>query len=182
MIERLQSRHVALSKYALVCSMALSTLAQCACQNRHPEKSMDTSTRQLAVETEALKNAYAAFNRNDIAATVEALDPRIEWTEPAEFPGGGTYHGHEGVKAYLSQSRADWAEGSASEPEKFIVAGDKIVVFVHVRARLRGSTEWHETRLADVFTFRNGKAIQMRAFADRQQALAWAGVQGLDAK
>jgi hypothetical protein len=129
----------------------------------------------LAAETETLKRAYAAFNRHDIAATVEALDPQIEWTEPPEFPGGGTYHGHQAVKAYLSQSRADWAEGS-SEPERFIVAGNKIVVFVHARARLKGSTEWNEVRLADVFTFRNGKAIQMRAFTDRQQALEWAGV------
>ena len=141
---------------------------------------MDTSTPPLAVETEALRKAYAAFNRNDIAATVEALDLQIEWTEPAEFPGSGTYHGHEGVKAYLSQSRAGWAEVH-SEPERFIVAGDKIIVFVHARVRLKDSTEWHETRLADVFTFRNGKAIQMRAFADRRQALEWAGVKGSDA-
>jgi uncharacterized protein len=141
---------------------------------------MDTVTPPLAVETEVLRKAYAAFNQNDIAATVEALDPRIEWAEPAEFPGGGTCHGHAGVKAYLSQSRAAWAEVH-SEPERFIVAGDKIIVFVHARVRPKDSTEWHETRLADVFTFRNGKAIQMRAFADRRQALEWAGVKDSDA-
>jgi uncharacterized protein len=141
---------------------------------------MGKLTPSLVVETEALREAYAAFNRNDIPATVKALDPQIEWTEPAEFPGGGTYHEHAGVQAYLSQSRANWAEGS-SEPERFIVAGDKIIVFVHVRVRLKDSTEWHERRLADVFTFRNGKAIQMRAFADRRQALEWAGVKGSDA-
>lgn len=106
---------------------------------------MNTLTPPLAVETEALRKAYAAFNRNDIPATVESLNPQIEWTEPAEFPGGGTYRGHEGVKAYLSQSRAVWAEGS-SEPERFIVAGDKIIVFVHARARLKDSTEWHDSR------------------------------------
>ena len=133
------------------------------------------SGSQLAAETEALRNAYAAFNRNDIADSVEALDPQIEWTEPAEFPGGGTYHGHEGVKGYLSQSRTAWAEVN-SEPERFIVAGDKIVVFVHARVRPKDSKDWQETRLADVFTFRNGKAIQMRAFADRRQALEWAGI------
>jgi ketosteroid isomerase-like protein len=138
---------------------------------------MGNVTPPLAVETEALREAYAAFNRNDIPATVKVLDPQIEWSEPAEFPGGGTYHGHAGVQAYLSQSRADWAEGS-SEPERCIVAGDKIIVFVHARVRLKDSTEWHETRLADVFTFRNGKAIQMRAFADRRQALEWAGAKG----
>jgi ketosteroid isomerase-like protein len=38
---------------------------------------------------EALRRAYAAFNRGDIAATTEALDPNIEWIEPPEFPGGG---------------------------------------------------------------------------------------------
>ena len=141
---------------------------------------METTALSLSAETEALKRAYAAFNRNDIASTVEALDQQIEWTEPAEFPGGGTYHGHEGVKAYLSLSRADWAEGS-SEPERFIVAGDKIVVFVHARVRLNGSTPWNEVRLADVFTFRNGKAIQMRAFADRQKALEWVGVKASEA-
>jgi hypothetical protein len=137
-------------------------------------------TAPLAAETEQLKKAYAAFNRNDIPATVESLDPQIEWIEPREFPGGGTYHGHAGVEAYLSQSRADWAEGR-SEPERFIVAGDKIIVFVHARVRLRDSSVWHDTRLADVFTFRNGKATEMRAFADRRQALEWAGVKGSDA-
>jgi uncharacterized protein len=141
---------------------------------------MDRVTPPLAVETEALRKAYAAFNQNDIPATVEALDPQIEWTEPAEFPGGGTYHGHAGVKAYLSQSRAAWAEVH-SEPERFIVARDKIIVFVHARVRPKDSTEWHETHLADVFTFRNGKAIQIRAFADRRQALEWAGVKDSDA-
>lgn len=141
---------------------------------------MEIETSSRSAETEALKRAYAAFNRNDIAATIEALDPQIVWTEPAEFPGGGTYNGHEGVKAYLTKSRANWAEGS-SEPEKFINAGDKIIVFVHARARLKGSAEWHDTRLADVFTFRDGKAIQMRAFADRQEALVWAGVKPSDA-
>ena len=41
--------------------------------------------------------------------------------------------------------------------------------------------ERHEGRLADVYTFRYGKAIQMREFADRRQALEWAGVEGSDA-
>ena len=125
-------------------------------------------------EIRALKRAYAAFNRNDIAAAVADVDPQVEWTEPAEFPGGGTYHGRARVATYLAQSRANWAEGS-SEPERFIPAGGRIVVFVLARARPKGSEQWQETRLADVFTFRNGKIVHMRAFADRQQALKWAG-------
>src|SRR2546425_8047835 len=125
-------------KHAVGCCIALTGFLQCASNDARRERNMHAQIPPLAVETEALRKAYAAFNRNDIAATVESLDPQIEWTEPAEFPGGGTYNGHEGVKAYLSQSRAGWAEGR-SEPERFIVAGDKIIVFVHVRARLKDS-------------------------------------------
>ncbi len=62
------------------------------------------------------------------SAAVAALDPRIEWTEPTEFPGGGTCHGREAVKKYLMQSRAGWAEGS-SESERFKTAGDRISAF-----------------------------------------------------
>jgi len=133
---------------------------------------MQTSP-QLVQMIDDLRASYAAFNRGDIDAAVKALDAHIEWSEPVEFPGGGTYQGREGAKQYLTQSRAAWAE-VISEPEEFIPAGDRIVVFVYARVRPKNSNEWQEVRLADVYTFRNGKAIQMRAFADRQEALGWA--------
>ena len=135
---------------------------------------------RFAAETEALMEAYAALNRNDIPAMVQAFDPQIEWIEPAEYPLGGTYQGHAAVKTHLAQARDTWAEG-ACEPERFIVAGDKVIVFVYVRARLKHETNWREGRHADVYTFRNGKAIQMRIFDDCQQALEWAGVKAPDA-
>jgi uncharacterized protein len=136
---------------------------------------MDKLTLSRAAETAALKEAYAALNRNDIPAMLQAFDPQIERIEPPEFPAGGTYRGHAAVQVHLSRARETWAEGSC-EPEQFIVAGDKIVVFVYVRVRLKQETEWREGSIADVFTFRNGKVIEMRTFADRQQALEWAGV------
>ncbi len=142
---------------------------------------MTTPTPPLAAETELLRQTYAALNRNDIPAFVNALDPQIEWTEPAEYgPTAGTYRGLDAVTAHASEARAMWAEGSC-EPESFIVAGDKIIVFVHVRARLKHETEWREGRLADVYTFRNGKAVHFRSFPDRPQALAWAGAKPSDA-
>lgn len=141
---------------------------------------MGKPTPSLAAETKALREGYAALNRNDIPAFVNVFDPQIERIEPAEFPGGGTYHGLAAVKAHLSQSRETWAEGSC-EPERFIIAGDRLIVFVYVRVRLKHETEWREGRIADVYTFRNGKAIQFRTFADRGQALEWAGVKASDA-
>jgi len=160
--------------FPVILSIVLLCLTA-ACRDRsRTETGMEISTEQEQAIL-ALREAYAAFNRGDIAAAVRSLDPQIEWTEPAQFPGGGTYHGQAGATTYLTQSRAAWAE-VISEPERFIPAGDRIVVFVHARVRPKDGTEWQEVRLADVYTFRNGKAVNMRAFADRQEALRWVGM------
>jgi ketosteroid isomerase-like protein len=129
----------------------------------------DQLTQRIAI----LRAAYAAFNRGDIPAAVQSLDQNIDWSEPVEFPGGGSYHGREAAAQYLTNSRSSVAE-VISDPEQFIPAGDRIVVFVHARVRPKNSTTWQEVRLADVYLFRDLTPIQMRAFANRQQALAWA--------
>ena len=110
---------------------------------------------------------------------IQAFDPQIERIEPAEFPAGGTYHGLAVVQEHFARARNTWTEGSC-EPERFIVSGNKIIVFIYVRARLKHEKEWREGHIADVFTFRNGKVIQMRTFGDSQQALEWAGVNASD--
>jgi uncharacterized protein len=135
--------------------------------------SQSQSSNEFVAE---LREAYAAFNRGDIDSALKPFDSRIEWSEPAEFPGGGTYHGLDGVKRYLTQSKAGIAEGT-SEPEQFVVVGNRVVVLVHVRVRRKGSDAWHEVRIADVYTVEDGKAIQMKAFADQQEALRWAGAE-----
>lgn len=140
---------------------------------------MDELTPSLAAETKALIDAYTALNRNDIPAFVKILDPQIERIEFAGLPQAGTYHGLAAVTAHFSKARGTWAEGACT-PERFIVApstdGTRIIVLVHVRVRLKSETEWREGDLADVFTFRNGKVIHWRTFADQRQALEWAGV------
>jgi uncharacterized protein len=128
---------------------------------------------QIEARIAILRAAYAAFNRGDIDAAVESLDENIDWSEPTEFPGGGSYQGRNGAKKYLTNSRASVAE-VISEPEQFIPAGDRIVVFVYARVRPKDSATWQEVRLADVYLFHGLTPIQMKAFADRQQALQWA--------
>lgn len=153
--------------------IAALSLALGACEARK-ERSVENSV-QMEQAIADLREAYAAFNRGDLDAVTAVMDPQIEWREPAEFPGGGTYHGRDGAKRYLMQSRADAAE-IISQPERFITVGDRIVVFVYARVLPKDSKEWRERRLADVYTFRDGKAVAMRAFASRQEALRWVGV------
>lgn len=128
----------------------------------------------MVAEVEALREAYAALNRGDVPSMVAAFDSEIEWTEPDDYPGGGTVRGREAVTAHISKARATWAEGGC-EPERFVVAGDKFVAFVYVRVRLQHETAWRGGPQADVYTFRDGKAVAARVFAERREALEWVG-------
>ena len=128
-------------------------------------------------EIEILKQTYAALNRNDIPAVVAPFDPEIEWIEPPEY--GKTCHGRAAVEAHLTMARGKWVEG-ACEPERFFSAGDRVVVFLSIHVRLKNEADFREGRHAAVFTFRSGKAIEMRIFDDCEQALTWAGVEATD--
>ena len=160
-------------RFLILCTFVILCLVGCT-ESRRPTH-VDVAPDMEHVVA-ALRGAYAAFNRGEMTAAVEPLDAQIEWHEPAEFPGGGTYHGRDGVKRYLTQSRAAWAEVD-SQPERFIIAGNRIVVFVHARVRPKGGNHWQDVSLADVYTVRQGRVVEMQAFAERRQALRWVGAE-----
>jgi ketosteroid isomerase-like protein len=130
----------------------------------------------MSTETQALENFYAAINRNDMRAVTRDFDPEIVRIEPEDFPTAGTYRGIAEVQEHVTKGRGTWAEGTC-EPEKFLVNGDKVVVYVHARVRLKDSTEWVGGRFADGFAFRNGKIMQFLSFGERAEALKWADIE-----
>lgn len=157
----------------LACALIIATALGC---HQAPRGSATLNPQQIEAAIAELRAAYGAFNRGDIDATVRSLDANVEWIEPAEFPEGGEYHGVQGAKRYLAQSRASAAQ-LISEPEQFIAAGDRILVFVHARRLPKDSDTWRERDLADVYTFRDGRVMSMRAFGNREDALRWVGIE-----
>ena len=129
----------------------------------------------MSAETEALEHFFVAINRNDMQAITKDFDPDIVRIEPKGFPTAGTYRGIAEVQEHVTKGRGTWAEGTC-EPEKFLENGDKVVVYLHARVRLKGSAEWIGGRFADGFVFRNGKIIQYLSFGERAEALKWAGI------
>lgn len=134
-----------------------------------------TETPTFETHKKVLTEVYAAINRNDIPALLKTFAPEIEAIQFEGSPSAGIYRGMAEVEANFSRARDTWAEG-ACNPEQFLPAGDRILVLVHVRVRLKNQTEWLEGRVTDAFTFRNGKITEMRTFAERQEALDWAGI------
>ena len=125
--------------------------------------------------TETLKQFFAAINRNDMVAITNDFDPEIVRIEPEGFPTAGTYRGIREVQEHVKKGRGTWAEGTC-EPERYLVNGDKVVVYLHAWVRLKDSTEWSGGRFADGFLFRDGKIIEYLTFGERAQALKWAGI------
>ena len=128
------------------------------------------------VEIEVLRNFFDAINRNDTQASARDFDPDIVRIEPEGFPTAGTYRGVAEVREHIARGRGTWAEGSC-DPEEFHVNGDKVVVYLHVRVRLNGATEWIDGRFADGFVLRGGKISEYRTFAERAEALMWADIE-----
>lgn len=130
----------------------------------------------MSTETQTLERFFAAINRNDMEAMVQDFDPQILRVEPEGHATAGTYRGIAAVQAHVRQGRGSWAEGRC-DPEAFLVQGDKVVVYLHARVRLKEATEWIDGRFADGFVLREGKIVEYRTFWERSQALAWAGIE-----
>lgn len=126
-------------------------------------------------EPEAVREIYAALNRNDIRGALELFASGAFREEPSDFPTPGIYRGHSELFEHFTKGRAAWAEGRC-EPEKITVAGDRIVVDVHVHVRLKNETRWIDARIADGFVFKNGQVVEMRSFLTVKQARDGAGV------
>ena len=133
------------------------------------------NTTPQTPEAEALSKAYAALNRNDIEGFLKDFDPEILRIEFEGSPMAGTYRGIDEVREHVISGRSTWAEGGCY-PERFTVSGDKVVVSIHVRVRLKDKTDWIDGHTVDGFTFRNGKIILFRTFAEEHEALERLGV------
>lgn len=124
-----------------------------------------------------LRRGYEAYSRGDLSATLELIDPEFEiHTSGAFLDEGRVYRGHDGVREFLAML-GEAFEDVSYEPEEIIEAGeDRYVVLARLRGRGKASGIETDVRFAHVWTVRDGKAISMRAYLDRAEALEAAGV------
>ena len=126
---------------------------------------------------EIVTRGYEAFNAGDIEASLAFLDPQIEWhTYIVPGPGGGTYHGHDGVRELWSDAYRVFG-GFKNIPERLFDAGDRVVAFIRIEGVGTKSGVAVEARIAHVHTFSEGKVIRVESFEDRNEALRAAGLE-----
>lgn len=113
---------------------------------------------------ETIQGAYEAFARQDIPAVMAAFDPDIEWDSPPSLPWGGLYRGHDEVGSFFAKL-AESVEEIRVQPERYVEAGDEVIVVGQHYGRARGGGEF-EARWAMFWELRDGKAIRFREIVD----------------
>ena len=127
---------------------------------------------------EIFKRAIDAYNRRDVEALLETLDPEVEWHSALMIPLGGkaaVYRGHEGIRKLFRDLDEVLDEWQAEFPQ-IRDLGDWVVAIGCVRTRGRGSGAETESPLASVSAIKNGKAVEVRTYLDPQEALKAAGL------
>jgi ketosteroid isomerase-like protein len=84
--------------------------------------------------------------------------------------------GREEVTRYWDEISEVW--GSLRyETERLIDAGDRAVVFWRETARIRDTDVEVQSNTATIFTFREGRIVEVQGYLDRDEALRDAGVE-----
>ncbi len=122
-----------------------------------------------------LKRGYEAFNRRDVDAMLEFLDPEVVTVDSPEAPDRSVYRQHEGFLANI-ESVQQIFEGWHLEPLSFVENGEKLLVEVRQSARGKGSGLEVEDHLLHVWTIRDGKALRLEAYRDADEARRAAGL------
>jgi ketosteroid isomerase-like protein len=119
---------------------------------------------------------FEAFSRTG-EFSLDHLDPDFELRQASSIVDtAGVFHGPDALGEVLSELEGAF-EDLSFEAEEFIEApADAVVVFIHVRGRGRGSGVEVDNHIAQVWTYRDGKAIRMVAYEERAEALEAAGL------
>ncbi len=135
---------------------------------------MHPGTGTIAVSAEnvdIVRKLFADFEAGDLGAVFSAFDEDIEWVEPyGYFAGAGGVRGVAAVEQVLAAYPEAWSE-FALVPERFLDAGDDVVVTGVQRGVARATGAPYRGMFCNVWTLTAGKVVRMEAFTDT--AMMW---------
>jgi ketosteroid isomerase-like protein len=131
---------------------------------------------------ETVRRVYDAFaQRDDDVVREEAVIS--QWHEDGRFYplmlGGGAlegavYEGHEGLRRFTRElADESWSEVTVELLDVQQLPGDRVLAHPRVTAVGESSGARVQTDTWAVFTFRDGKILEGRVFADQAAALAY---------
>jgi uncharacterized protein len=133
---------------------------------------LDVSGREEQAMSQAnvelIRNIYELWAKDESARHL--IDPDLEYVNPTYAVESGTRHS----RATLKKIREVYPDFHV-EPERFVDAGEHVVVIGIARGTSASGLETH-WRQGYVWTVRDGRAIRFRWFNDPDEALKAVGI------
>jgi len=123
---------------------------------------------------EAVKTAYAALNSGDIPAVVGMCHPDVVLDNTNAAFDAAVYHGHAGLGEFFSLGPTMWESQRFEVEDAISLDADRVVVLQRIVSVGRDGVETI-ARNAMLFTLSGGKAIQIKSFQTKGEALEAVG-------
>jgi uncharacterized protein len=118
---------------------------------------------------DTIRRMYAAYGRGDLQAGLACLDRDIEFSQPDDEPGGGTYHGHDGVIQAFARWTGAWDDYRV-EVDELIDLGDDVLARTRHLGRGKDSRVEVEMKIFQLWTLRDDKVVRARMYYDEAEA------------
>ena len=122
----------------------------------------------MSAQVKVVQQLYANFGKGDIPAVLSVLTDDIVWHSPGPteiLPWAGTHRGKQQVEQWFTVLGGA-LEILKFEPQEFISQGDKVVALGYEQARVKSTGRINENNWAMVWTLRDGKIAEFRAYED----------------
>ena len=129
---------------------------------------------------DVIRRGYEAINRGDIDGVLEHCDPGMVCVLPEGGINTGTLEGHEGFREFLGHY-LDAFDSLRFDPERLVEAEGRVVAFVRMSGKGKGSGLDMNTSPGHVWTVEAGKVTRLEVFPNGGQgALDALGLSGLE--
>ena len=124
---------------------------------------------------EVVQEIYDRLNRGDVEGVVELCDDDFLMDMSERVFNPDTYRGHDGIRRFYDGVSDAW-ESYRWNVEETRVEGEMVVAMLHCQGRSREGGPQVDRRVAWLWKLREGRAVALRAYRDRADALEAAGL------
>ena len=117
-----------------------------------------------------MRAGIAAVNRRDVAAMLATLHTDAEMVPARAVLEGTVYHGHDGLRRWVSDMAEDWEEFSIELSDVRSLEGGRVLVLGRFQARGRSGVKLDEPS-AWICELTDGKVARIRFYTDAESAL-----------
>jgi ketosteroid isomerase-like protein len=137
--------------------------------------SRDTAWAMSQESVERVGQAYQLYKETQ-QPDYELLHRDVAWHTARDLPDSDTYRGHDGVAELYSEWIGSFEDFRVDVEEMIDGSGDTVVVITRLRGRFRGSSEEVNLIEAHVWKLLDGKAVEIREYRTKAEALEAAGL------